>query len=158
MQTRQLPVPLTDEEQRLKGAEAARVGGDLAALKIRRKNEAEASMAETKRLTTARDELDRDIRAKTELRPVVVTEDHDHRLGVVRIIRDDTGEVVETRAMRADERKTTLDLFPGGGSRKAPTAELKGDLTAPLDAARKARRGKKAAGGLPSGGDEPDAS
>jgi uncharacterized coiled-coil DUF342 family protein len=58
-----------------------------------------------------------------ELRSVSVAEVKDYRANVVSIVRVDTKEVVETRAMTTDERQETFPEVPRGGrGKKAPRA------------------------------------
>ena len=55
-----------------------------------------------------------EIRTKSEQRPVEVKHDIDYKDGVDRLIRLDTGEIVETRKLRPDEMQHKLAFVPGG--------------------------------------------
>lgn len=54
--------------------------------------------------------LRRDLRSGTEDRPVDCEEKVDERRGIVEVVRLDTGETIDSRAMSMQERQTGLDF------------------------------------------------
>lgn len=99
---------LTDDERLAKGQEAARALERYDELEQEKKDQTRAIADEMKGLRAATKKLARQLRDGKEVRPVECAEDLEFRTGTVRIIRKDTGEVVETRPMTAKERTPSL--------------------------------------------------
>lgn len=127
---RELPVLLTDTEL----ATIARQMGAEGALRSKMEGEAKVSASQWKDRIAGVDARIADLAAKAhegkEARPVACWEVDDYRLGEVRVERADTGEKLEVRPMRADERQPTL---PVAGMDKPPS----------LSDAREKKKGKK---------------
>lgn len=110
IETRMLPVKLTETELLAKGDELARKFHEANTEEDQQK-EAKAAMKERfDKLKREARELGEIVRSKREMREVEVIARHDLERHVVETVRVDTNEVVETRMMNADERN--LKLFP----------------------------------------------
>lgn len=117
--TKQLPVKLTNEEKIAKGLEQARLRDAIRAVKAEKKVAMTGFAERLAALEKDRDRVSDDIRDGIETRAVEVREERNYRLGTLRLVRVDTGEVVETRAMTAEEREEAqVTMFPGGGAQK----------------------------------------
>lgn len=111
--TRLLPVPLTEDEQRIKGREL----GTL----IQRKRDVESAFEDVKAKHKAEiKDFDAKIislseQAKTgiEYRQVPVVEEFDFEERVARTLRQDTREVVGTRALEPHEMQRPLPAAAG---------------------------------------------
>lgn len=118
---RSLPVDLTDDEMLARAAEWAE---SVDALEVVAAELAEAK-AEAKEKTTKLEsriaDLRRQVRTKRETRGVVCYDLTDYRRGCVETIRTDTGAVVSTRALRPDERQTSVLLRAGQADELAET-------------------------------------
>lgn len=107
---RNLPVALDTDTLAERGQELAQLGVDIEAAKEARKAEAKAAQDEINGMEERRRQLQKLVARGSEDRPVKC-----HRVGnwdanLIRYIRVDTGEVVEERAMEADERQASM--FP----------------------------------------------
>lgn len=115
LETRNLYVPLTEDEVRLRSQEMATAERILAEAEADENNQAEAWKARKKALETttsdARAKLSivgRIVREKRELRAVEIVEERNHTLKTVDTIRTDTGEIIETRGMTESEMQRSL--------------------------------------------------
>lgn len=134
--TKILPVQLTDKEMQTAGSEQAEALHELADTEGEAKRAADdykGRMKEKKAVIIRLMDL---IRAGKEHREVKCEEERDFTDGVMKITRKDTGEIVEARALRADERQLQLLETP-----EAEDAEGEDDPDfglAPPDAMEKA--------------------
>jgi hypothetical protein len=116
---RELKCPLTDEERRAKGDEIARTLEAYDLLEDTSKEDSRAAKDELKDLRKHSQKLARQIREGAELRNVECYERPDYAGNVVHLLRTDTGEVVEERPMRMDERQGVLVDIDGPKKKKA---------------------------------------
>ncbi len=108
MITRELAVELTETEKTAKGQSIARTLEHIDELEQEKKDRTRdlANIIKGERLVAKK--LARQLREGKEIRPVECTEDLDFRIGVAHLKRNDTGEVIETRPLRVDERTPKL--------------------------------------------------
>ncbi len=125
MLIRQLPVALTSDELKSYGTELAATIGRIGVIEVERKASAVAFKARLEELDLQVHDLAADISAKHTLRQVECSEHQDARRAVVELVREDTGEIVEVRAMTAAElseaRQVRLfDAGPMATSKRKP--------------------------------------
>jgi hypothetical protein len=109
---RSLPVELTDEELRAKANELASVVSGLGSYE---REKSEVSKQIGGKIEQARKEMGRlsqQISTKQEWRDVACEEQFDFEENIVRVIRKDTGDTVDTRVMRPEERQQRMKLVP----------------------------------------------
>lgn len=118
MNTRMLPVRLTSEELRERGAELA---GDVTKLRTKEEEAKEEAKARKKEIDKVKGrviDLARVVSEKREDRPVEVIERFDVVGRLVLEIRTDTGEQIGSRPMTpaefAEHGQRTLEFVPGG--------------------------------------------
>lgn len=123
---RHLPVRLTEAELFAFGDRLGHIQGNV---EKEEQDQADAKNAMKARLGEMKSELvhvAKCIREKEEERPVECHEEPDNASGVVRLHRNDTGEVVEARPMTENERN--MVLFPQADAfREAGAGEAGGD-------------------------------
>ena len=107
---RTLPVKLTTDEILFFGRENARVSSDIDLLEQQRKAANDDFKAKIGTLSGEIAHRNACINSGYEDRKVECREEIDHHLGKVRIIRQDTFEVVSVRPMTTDEYQTVLDM------------------------------------------------
>jgi hypothetical protein len=110
--TKWLPVHLTDDEVRARGERIVALMQERTEADADAKRQRDAHKARVSDLDKTMTHLAHEVRTRTEHRDVEVKEAFDHDRGLVETVRLDTGEVVETRPMTARERQKPLD-FPG---------------------------------------------
>lgn len=103
-----LPCPLTAEEQRLKGLDLAQQEKAIYDKEMEKKKAAEAYKEEIELLTRTMTTCAQVLRQGFEYRQIEVDEVYDYATGTVRKRRTDTNEVIEERAMTAEERQMTF--------------------------------------------------
>lgn len=103
-----LPVPLTNEEQRLKGAELAGMQKRLEGIEAEKAAMSADFGGKIKTLKRDLGDLAVVVREKREFREVQCSEHKDHGTGTVYMTREDTGEIISSRPMRDDERQIDL--------------------------------------------------
>ena len=103
-----LPVPLTEKEIAERAKRAAAFRAMVAEYEASKKSAADHWKAKIELAENERDGLLDAIAMGTEERPVECLESREYRLGVVRVVRVDTGEVISDRAMSFAERQGTL--------------------------------------------------
>ena len=101
--TRTLPITLTEEERLAKGIEHARLCQVIAEEEAEAKQDAKLRREAIKARKDEECHLREVVRSGKEDRPVEVREEADAPLGVIRTIRTDTGELVESRGMSERE-------------------------------------------------------
>jgi hypothetical protein len=108
MEYRTLPVSLTEEEIKQKGDVLATRIEERDAIELRRKAAADGFKEELKAISGDINSLARQVRTREEQRVVkCLWERDDSRMSMI-LVRQDTGEIFESRAMRDDERQTAL--------------------------------------------------
>jgi protein subunit release factor A len=116
MPTRKLPVKLNDEELADRGRAVAKAVEDRAALQEEKK----AADADINGKIKSQGEiircLSRVITTGTEDREVEVAINKDNESRMISVVREDTGEIVESRPMTADELQQ--NLFPPRAAKK----------------------------------------
>ena len=132
MDTRYLPVVLTQvelDERRDKLAQRVR---DLAQAEQEAKDEAAERKEAIKAIEKEMSLIAREIREKAEIRPVEVRKEVDVVEGIEETVRTDTGKVIETRALAPHERQTKLFAIDAAISKeivkKAAAAVNAGEL------------------------------
>lgn len=122
---RELPVPLTDEELKERGQELAEKMREVDQAEQAKKDAAAHHKQIVERLTAEASDMARVIRAGKVERSVKCYTEHDLEKEVARVVRCDTGEVVETRTLSRDELN---DLRQGKLFKEpAPAAEGEGE-------------------------------
>lgn len=117
METRNLPCKLTDEELNFRRDKLAQLVSDLASEEQRKKDTAAHHSDRIKNFERDMFAVSIEIKDRAEYREVVVKREKDLENGVEEIIRCDTGEVVDVRALGPNERQATL--FEIGAEAKA---------------------------------------
>ncbi|HEX5656191.1 MAG TPA: hypothetical protein VFX59_03310 [Polyangiales bacterium] len=105
---RKLPVTLTAGEKALRGEEMAREVSRHAALEVQKKDETKRLGELIKDSDERIAELALQVNTGIEHREVRCVELPRHARNVVEIQRADTGEIVDSRPMRADERQVGM--------------------------------------------------
>ena len=115
IETRNLYVPLTEDEVRLRSQEMATAERILAEAEAEEANQATAWTARKKALEKATGDaraklsiVGRVVREKREIRAVEVVESRNHQSKTVDTVRTDTGEIIETRGMTESEMQRSL--------------------------------------------------
>lgn len=109
----QLPVKLTDDELRYRGDELARLTKEVDDLEFEKKESQADYKAKIDARRVAALKLADAIKAKTEVRDVEVCDTTDHDARKVYTVRQDTGEVVNSRPATTEDLQE--DMFPEGG-------------------------------------------
>jgi hypothetical protein len=114
------------------------VDRELVRLDTEKKAAAKVFTNQIKPLQAERESILDALAAGTEKRHVEVYEHFDERLGKVEVRRVDTDEVIEERAMTAQEREDAAlarqgDLFDGGGSQPPPADDVENNVDDPHD-------------------------
>ena len=104
----ELECTLSDAEISARAGLVATKHIGIAVLKLKKKQAADQFAAQIKMAEQDVNDLCDAINRKTERRQVECVETFDFRLGEVRIVRSDTKEIVERRAMTASERQVPL--------------------------------------------------
>jgi hypothetical protein len=105
---RNLPVNLTVDELAERGQLLAQLGVEIEDLKEERKQAAASAKADIDEKDAERVKLQKAVAAGQETRPVVCHKEINWEANVVRYRRVDTDEVVDTRAIEADEQQAGL--------------------------------------------------
>ena len=129
IETRRLPVKLTELEIRERGEELAKTIGEITALETSKKQSADSFKGQISTKEIRRDELAGVVTTRTEYREVEVREEKSYSDGIARIYRRDTGEEVETRTLSKSEmeawRQGKLDLDVDVTLTPAPTLPMR---------------------------------
>lgn len=104
----ELRCELTAEEQRLKGIQLADLDQKIAAKQEQKKLQNELITDELKDLSRQVAEIALEVRQGWEERQIPCLATYDYALAKVVTCREDTGQVVDERAMTEDERQTTF--------------------------------------------------
>lgn len=123
--TRQLEAQLTESEVVELSREHCRVLSEIGSLQMRKRAMDKEFNAQIDEASDKAVGMQRTIVTGTELREVDVHEVLDYRTGLVTVIRRDTGEVIESREMTAEERQLPI---PG----TEPGSESLGDDVDPF--------------------------
>lgn len=110
--TERLFVPLTPEEYDQRAQQLAQVQYDLQEHYAEEDAQKKALKAKESKLEERRAELSASVRMRKELRDVTVHGVAFYSEGVYREVRMDSGEVVNERRLRAEERQDALPLKP----------------------------------------------
>lgn len=103
-----LPCKLTHEEQRIKGLELAEQDHTLFLKQEERKKVVDGFKTEIEIIESNMTAMARVLRQGFEMRPIECREIYDYNVGIVQMVRLDTGEVVWDRQMNDDERQMTF--------------------------------------------------
>lgn len=124
-ETRSLPCALSELEVAERAHKLAKAALDLVALDVRKKVAAAAFKEEHELLNSNAKQLAREVHTRQEMRDVEVEYRHDDIRLHVDTIRCDTGEVISSRPMTADEaRDARQTKLPGiGRGRRRGTDE-----------------------------------
>lgn len=118
--TRGLPVTLTDEEMAERGHQLGKLEREIREREEHRRSVMKDLKAQIDADRGRAVELSETLESRTEDRAVPVRIEGSFAGNVVRVIRIDTGEMIEERAMSADERaKLTQTDIPLGTKRRA---------------------------------------
>ena len=109
--TKNLPCQLTAEEKAQKAYKLVQLLVSLDEVEEERKTITSEYRSRLKGLRLESTRLREVYRSGIESRPVPVEEQPDSRRGEVYVIRLDTGEVVSTRPMTADERQGAIQFY-----------------------------------------------
>lgn len=112
MPLKKLPVLLTDEELRMRGAHLAAHLEELSDARHDAKRTAEAFKEQRSTLELEISRLKTVILQRSEMREVEILEEKDWLEKTVSTVRLDTGEVIETRPMTMEERNRPLPFEP----------------------------------------------
>lgn len=108
-----LPVELTEAELSAKGKKAAKINDVIGKLELALKELKAGKTTEINEKKTARQALLHEINSGVEDRPVECVEKRDYSKGKVEVVRTDTGVVVESRTMSAEERQQATKAVAG---------------------------------------------
>jgi hypothetical protein len=106
--TMNLPVALTNDELDQRRDCLANLVAERARVENEKKNNVAEFSKRIKEIESDLYEVAHEIRTRSENRDVVITRRKNFRLGVEEVIRDDTGEIVNSRPLRAEERQMQL--------------------------------------------------
>lgn len=109
-ETRTLPVRLTEDELIARGDALARQHQVVRDEELVQKGEREAMKQRLADLESEQARLARIVRDKAEPRPVECRVVFDYAGNAVQVVREDTGEVIEARAMTDRERQIGLPM------------------------------------------------
>lgn len=135
---RSLPVPLTDDELKLRADQLATRVKDKNAIETEKKA---ANDGFKTRLTDAEDDIQKlstTVKTKQEHRPVECSWVENLKGYTMELRRSDTGQVVDSRPMSHDERQKSF-RFANGNKRALDD----GEIPATADAPAKKHKGKK---------------
>jgi hypothetical protein len=124
-ETRSLPCPLSEHEVAERAHKLAKAALDLVALDVKKKLAASQFKEEHELLNSNAKQLAREVHTRQEMRDVEIEYQHDDIRLAVDTIRCDTGEVIHSRPMTADEAKDARQAkLPGiGRSRRQRTED-----------------------------------
>jgi vancomycin resistance protein YoaR len=125
---RKLPVEITHDELVRKSKKAGELNKKLAGLRVERRDALRVWKDRLKEDQAVLDKMMSDLETGTEDRDVAVHDEYDYRKNKVRVVREDTGETVEERAMTAEDRQ---DHLPNTVDSKAEDGEATEDDMAP---------------------------
>jgi hypothetical protein len=108
MKTMSLPCELTNEEKRLRGEALAQKRQEWEEVERAKKAATQHAKAEQERIDAEADLLAEAIRTGREYRDIEVNEQKNLDSRAMETIRLDTGEVIDSRALRSDEMQTGL--------------------------------------------------
>ncbi len=111
---RLLPCVLSDAEIQARGEELAEAELARQRLVAEKKAAAEAFKGPIAEQVDLISKLSKEISEEVEMRDVEVSHRPDFENGVVDVVRMDTGEVVESRAMTDEDRQITMDVTVRG--------------------------------------------
>lgn len=114
METRILPCRLTDTELLERGAQVADLVRELEAAEDAKKEAASEAKAKIDSLDGRIGSLARELRERMSYRSVEVKREKDFGRNCEEVVRLDTGEVIETRALDPGERQVELLSIDGG--------------------------------------------
>ena len=115
---RDLAVVLTERELLAKGDSVATLHAKGCDLRVKKKTMTDEISGEIKGIEGAIGVLVRQIRTRSEIREVACEEVADYTNDVVNVVRLDTEQVVEVRALLASERQKPLPLKGIEGGKK----------------------------------------
>lgn len=122
---RQLPCVMTAAEKALKANELVAVLGTISDLEEEKKAATASLTARIKEEKKKGGELAQEVRTGKEVRPIQCYERFRYEADMVELVRDDTAEVVSTRAMDPRDRQEKLG-YTVVGSITAPPEKRKG--------------------------------
>lgn len=114
METRTLPVKLTEEELAQRRDKLAELVRDHTLAEQKKKDEASKHKTIVDKLEECMSAVAREIREKSQYIPVQVSKEVDQGEGVENTIRMDTGEVIATRQLTPQEKQVKLFDVPDG--------------------------------------------
>ncbi len=103
-----LPVPLTDEEQRLKGAQLAGLEKELARIELEKKSVTAGFNSGIKKTKEEISDLSTEVREKRQFRDVPIRTEKNLDRRVMITYREDTGEVTDERPLYAHELQVDI--------------------------------------------------
>ena len=125
METATLPCRLSNDEVRERGEKVAELHRQRDALEIKRKETVDLIKAQVNEIDGQIVALCTEIIGKAEWRSVEVKREKDFKRNVEELIRVDTGEVVQTRALTPEERQ--VEMLPLAAVVNAVGKRKKGD-------------------------------
>lgn len=111
METRNLAVKLTREELEQRADQMATLVAELCDAEDRKKISAKMIGDEIKQIQVQLGDIAAEVRHKEQVREVAVIREKDLHLGFESVIRSDTGEEIERRALEPSERQAELHLM-----------------------------------------------
>lgn len=113
METRTLPVKLTRDELDQRRDQLASTWSEIVGAEQAKTDAASFAAKQIKELKSTAGGIVREIREKAEHRIVECEWATNDERGVKDLVRQDTGEVVETRQLRPEDRQATLFAIKG---------------------------------------------
>jgi hypothetical protein len=111
MQTRQLKCALTEDQLKQRGTALEAYVHRLHELETEKKNEAARLKDKIESVELAMARVAVEISERAEYRDVEVTREKDFARNVEEVIRQDTGEIIETRVLQPQERQGELKIL-----------------------------------------------
>lgn len=108
MSTMNLPVKLTHEELDQRRDKIASLIHNKTCVEIEKKTASDVFNKRLKEIDTDIQQQAREIRERAEYREVLVSRETDYKLGVEQVIREDTGEPVDSRPLKSEERQMSI--------------------------------------------------
>ncbi len=116
MTTELLSCDLTPDEVRERGEEAARKAQERDTIEAERQSSQKSYKGRVESLEGQVRHLLSEVRSKSTRREIEVISEARHDAGMMETIRTDTGEIVRSRPLTANERQTSL--FPAERAKK----------------------------------------
>lgn len=122
--TEELPVALTTEELAARAEQLTTIADEIATIKDEKKQAGKEADKRTGALELAAGRVRSEVRRKAADRDVECRWLYDYKAHIAELMRQDSGEIVQRRALTSDELQTNIKVTSISGG-KAPAAPEK---------------------------------